>query len=119
MGSIKLLKRSKIFLKVVGFGDSSGLLGARHRLLSGRCLGASGAIIGSGQPVTVRAERGVEGTVSGEKPLGVAGGLGAAPLSFALASRLRGAFSPLVQPLVRAVLDPGEQRLGGSGGVTN
>jgi hypothetical protein len=71
-------------------------------------LVANRPVLGAGEPVAAAAKQVVDRPVGGQEPLCLAGRLEAAPLSLLLPSGLVGDFSPIVQPLVLAVLDAGQ-----------
>ncbi len=80
---------------------------ARHLLPKDEGLLASGAILGSGQPVTAEAKPVVDRAMGGENAPGMAGGLEPAPLPLPLSSRRVGPFGTVIQPWVLAVRNPG------------
>jgi hypothetical protein len=83
-------------------------LGARDLLPGLKSLLPSGAVIGGRHLVTARPEDVVDGRMDCEKVLRLTGGLEAAHLAFLLAGRLMGDFRLIVQALVLAVLDAGQ-----------
>ena len=61
--------------------------------------------------MTAGAKQIINGTMDGEKALGMAGGFEPAHRSLSLSGRLMGQFGAVVQPLVLAVLDAQQQLL--------